>query len=224
MRSLLLAALLVVLAVPASASAGVDEGKAAFLAANYKAAWKELRPLAAAGNADAQYLVGVMYSHGKGVARDAATSARWYEKAARQGNADAAFNLGFMRYQQGKFDDAAPWLLKAAQKGNGMAQYLVGSMYLHGQGLQQDDARAYRWTLAAADKGVPEAQYNAGLMCTKRVQQQACRRTDAYKWFRLLAAAGYPGARQNVEMLAGNMTAAEISEGDHLAKTWHPKG
>lgn len=35
-----------------------------------------------------------MYSEGMGVQRDPAQAVTWYEKAAEQGNANAAFNLG----------------------------------------------------------------------------------------------------------------------------------
>src|SRR3970040_2840818 len=100
MRFMRLAAFLIVLLPALTANAGVDEGRKAFMAAHYAQAWKELSPLAKAGNADAQYLLGVMYSHGRGVGQDDDQSARWYAAAAKQGHVEAAFNLGFMLYQQ----------------------------------------------------------------------------------------------------------------------------
>jgi TPR repeat protein len=219
-----LAAFLVVLLPTLTANAGVDDGKKAFMAANYAQAWKELNPLAKAGNAEAQYLLGVMYSHGRGIKGNEAESARWYEAAARQGHPEAAFNLGFMLYQQEKFAEAAPWLKLAADQGNGMAASLVGTLHRHGLGVPKDEAIAHAWTLKAADKGIAGAQYEVGLTCAKLIAERRCAPAEAYKWFKLLADSGYPGASQNLAKLSAGMAAAEITEGDRLAKAWRPQG
>ena len=54
----------------------------------------ELRKKAEAGDAAAQYNLGVMYANGNGVLSDSAEAVRWYRKSAKQGNADAQSNLG----------------------------------------------------------------------------------------------------------------------------------
>lgn len=215
-------AFVLALAPSSAAEAGLDEGKAAFLAADYETASAELRPLAQAGNAEAQYVLGVMYSHGRGVGRDLAESARWYEKAAQQGHARAQFNLGFMLYNDGRYAAAAPWLLKAAEQGVAMAQGLVGAMYADGKGVAKDPLRAYWWTLRAAEQGVAGAQYDAGMMCVARLADNRCSPIEAYKWFRLLADKGYPGAAENAERLAQAMTAAQIDDAESLAEAWRP--
>ncbi|GAQ92188.1 hypothetical protein KFL_009420010 [Klebsormidium nitens] len=46
------------------------------------------------GYADAQYNLGVCYSHGRGVVRNRVLAAELYSKAADQGHASAQFNLG----------------------------------------------------------------------------------------------------------------------------------
>lgn len=223
MRFMRLAAFLIVLLPASTANAGVDEGRKAFMAAHYVQAWKELSPLAKAGNADAQYLLGVMYSHGRGVGQDDDQSARWYAAAAKQGHVEAAFNLGFMLYQQERFAEAAPWLKQAAEHGVGMAASLVGDMLRQGLGLSMDEASAYSWTLKAADRGIAGAQYGVGLMCAKLIAERRCAPAEAYKWFKLLADAGYPGATENLTKLSAGMASAEIAEGDRLAKAWRPQ-
>ena len=57
---------------------------------------KWYRKAAEQGNADAQYNLGVMYDHGRGVPQDDAEAVGWYRKAAEQGYAKAQFNLGNM--------------------------------------------------------------------------------------------------------------------------------
>lgn len=54
------------------------------------------RPLAAAGNAEAQTLLGAMYWSGEGVPRDHTEAAKWYLRAAEKGYARAQNDIGFM--------------------------------------------------------------------------------------------------------------------------------
>jgi len=54
------------------------------------------RARAEAGEAIAQYNLGVLYAVGRGVPQDDAEAVRWYRLAAEQGDADAQNNLGFM--------------------------------------------------------------------------------------------------------------------------------
>ena len=49
------------------------------------------------GYAEAQYILGYMYSKGLGVTQDYKEAVKWYTKAAEQGHADAQHSLGFMR-------------------------------------------------------------------------------------------------------------------------------
>jgi len=55
-----------------------------------------IRAKANAGDAWAQYNVGLMYLMGAGVAKDHAEAAKWYRKAAEQGDANAQYSLGVM--------------------------------------------------------------------------------------------------------------------------------
>lgn len=58
-----------------------------------------LEPLAAQGNAVAQFNLGVLYDTGRGVWQDYVLAAQWYRKAAKQGHAAAQFNLGGLYYE-----------------------------------------------------------------------------------------------------------------------------
>ena len=63
----------------------VGAGVAAYERGDYAAALTAWRPLAEAGNADAEYFLGVLHQHGLGVARDDLAASRWYRRAAEQG-------------------------------------------------------------------------------------------------------------------------------------------
>ena len=87
MKKIILAILLAL--ASAAAMAGFTEGANAYNAKNYALALKEVTPLARAGNAEAQHLLGLMYYMGQGVARDYKLAMQWHRKAAEQGKADA---------------------------------------------------------------------------------------------------------------------------------------
>ena len=83
---------------------------------------------ARAGDASAQFKLGLMYSIGWGVPKDEKLAVEWYRKAADQGDADAQFNLGVM-YDNGRGvpkDDvsAYTWLNIAAVSGHADAAKL----------------------------------------------------------------------------------------------------
>ena len=48
------------------------------------------------GDADAQFLLGVMYDTGQGVPQDYQEAVKWFRLAAEQGVASAQYRLGFM--------------------------------------------------------------------------------------------------------------------------------
>jgi TPR repeat protein len=79
-----------------TAKAGLEEGRAAYARADYGAALNELMPLAKAGNAHAQRMLGILYRQGQGVAKNAERALHWTQEAVKQGDAGAHFNLANM--------------------------------------------------------------------------------------------------------------------------------
>lgn len=208
-------------------------GVQAYYSGDYAAALAQLRPLAeVAGDPQAEYLIATMYSHGEGVRRNPRTAVRFYEAAARQGSADAAFALGFLLYYgQGDEGDAdavaaqpaaaAQWFAQAAQRGNASAEYFLGHMFRTGDGASKDDAAARYWLVAAANQGLTEAQFEAGLLFAREPGFQSA--MEAYKWFEIAARAHYPGADQNRRIVADRLNNQEIQHATDLANAWQPQ-
>jgi uncharacterized protein len=98
--NLLLVLLACAAAVPAVAGP-FEDAITAYNKGDYATTLRLFLPLAAAGDAEAQYNLGVMYDNGKGVPQDSAMAMSWFRKSAAQGNADAQYNLGVM-YDNGK--------------------------------------------------------------------------------------------------------------------------
>jgi TPR repeat protein len=157
------------LALNGSAMAGFTEGANAYNARNYDVALKEITPLAKAGNADAQHLLGLMYYMGRGVKRDYKQAMEWHRKAALQGKSDAQYVVGAMYYTGNSVPQdqklAVQWFRKAAEQGHADAQHALGLMYrYHVAGMPQDVVLAYMlWNLASAGGNMNATEQRASI-------------------------------------------------------------
>ncbi len=165
----LLVAIFLALGLHGSALAGFTEGANAYNARNYELALKEITPLAKAGNADAQHLLGLMYYMGRGVKRDYPQALAWHRKAALQGKADAQYVVGAMYYTGNSVPQdqkqAVSWFRKAAEQGHAEAQHALGLMYrYHVAGMPQDVVLAYMlWNLASAGGNMNAIEQRASI-------------------------------------------------------------
>lgn len=158
-------ALLLALAAVSASASDLDAGIAAMNRKDYPAAFQLLAPLARSGNPAAQLRLGLLYYHGHGV-RESDTEAKlWFERAARQGNAEAQFQLANMfaygLIESGRGDDhdlqAAQWYFEAARQGHAEAQYSLGILFLTGKGVVQNPQEANKWIRRAAEQGHADA-------------------------------------------------------------------
>jgi uncharacterized protein len=163
-RNLIAALALSTSLVPALADA-LQDGVAAIHRKDYPAAIRLLEPLARSGNAIAQLRLGLLHYHGHGVRESDAQALMWFERAARQGLAEAQFHLGNM-YAYGLADPggdidpgrlAAQWTFEAARQGHAEAQYSLGIMFLTGKGVEQSAEEGARWIAKAAAQGHADA-------------------------------------------------------------------
>jgi hypothetical protein len=147
-------------AAPGDVKAGVDR----WMRGDYAGAIAQWRPLAEAGNADAQFNMGQAYKLGRGVPADARLAQSWYQKAAQQGHEQAQVNVGLLLYNGGRRQEALPWIRKAVELGDPRAQYILGTELFNGDLVGKDWPRAYALMLRAADGGVAPAADNLKAM------------------------------------------------------------
>lgn len=177
---------------------------------------EELRQAAEAGDAEAQFRLGVLYGNGEGVELDHRLAEQWFSRAARQGHEDALVNLAWL-YATGTGVDvdeprARELYLLAADHGSGKAQYVVATMYRFGQyGAQRDMEKALRYYQAAAERGISSAQFALGklLMEGKHVQQDD---VVALQWLTLAQANGSKRADEFLPHLVQRMTPEQLAE------------
>jgi hypothetical protein len=157
-----------------SAFADFEQANAAFTAGDYALALKELKPLAAKGDARSQYAMGVLAENGLGMPKNPTQAADWYLKAAKLGNTDAQYNLGAMN-EHGvgmpvNYSEAARWYRPAAEQGDIDALSNLGVLYQGGKGVPQDKVLAmalYNVSVAYAGKGTTQAAQNRQVLANQ---------------------------------------------------------
>ncbi|WP_066699157.1 SPOR domain-containing protein [Sphingobium amiense] len=152
------------LATAAPALADVKAGVDAWQQGDYARAIAQWRPLAEAGDPDAQFNLGQAYKLGRGVQPDFDAALDWYRKAQRQGHLRAEDNLGLLLFQQGDRDGAMPFLQKSASRGEPRAQYIVATTLFNGDVVGKDWVRAYALMTRASASGLPQATASLGEM------------------------------------------------------------
>ena len=162
---------------------------------------RETKAKAAAGNAVAQYNLGVCYATGEAVAKDEAEAVKWFRKAAAQNLAQAQYNLGAC-YSTGAGvakdeAEAAKWYRKAAAQNFAMAQFYLGFAYANGQGVAKNQAEAVKWYRKAAGHNLPMAQYNLGV-CYENGQGVTENQAEAVKWLQKAAEQRFAVAQYNL--------------------------
>jgi TPR repeat protein len=80
---------------------------------------------------------------------DQVEAAKWFRKAAEQGDASAQLNIGFA-YANGEGvakdqAEAVKWYRKAAEQGDYLGQRQLGFAYRFGDGVAKDQVEAYAW-------------------------------------------------------------------------------
>jgi hypothetical protein len=144
--------------IAAPALADLKTGDVAWQRGDYATAIEEWRPLAIAGDPDAQVHLGQAYQLGHGVPIDLKLAEDWYRRAAGQGSDEGKDSYGLVMYQQGKRAEAMPYIEDAAGHGNPRAQYILGTALYNGDMIAKDLPRAYALMLRAAAAGMPQAK------------------------------------------------------------------
>lgn len=106
-------------------------------------------------------------------------------RKARQGDAEAQWQVGQTYVRLGEAERAMPMLRPAAAAGHPRAASLLAALYEDGRGTGQDRAEALRWYRVAAEQGQPEAMAALGRLLLQEPGPEA--RESAWKWLRQAA-------------------------------------
>lgn len=145
---------------------------------------------------------------------------------AELGTAEDKYNLG-VRYEGGMvvaqdYQEAVRWYRQAAMEGYSEAQYKLCELSDRGQGVPQDYQEAMRWCGLAADQGHGRAMFALGVHyhAPRGVPRDLVR---AHMWYNLAAAYGYDSGKKWRDRLVDDMTPAQVTEAQKLAREWNLK-
>lgn len=173
MRACFLTGLLCI-GAPGFGQSLLEQGKQALVNLDSEAAFRILKPLADAGDTDAQESMGDL-CYFQGFPRATTKTANhddscpntqavgWYRLAAQKGNPKAQCNLGSLLSFDGEKNDseAFKWMLKSAEQGYPDCMCDVGVFYRGGRGTNQSYNEAFKWFNVAAEK-TNSCQYELG--------------------------------------------------------------
>ena len=186
--------------------------------------WYEMAAAKGANEAMAQ--INVIYQQAGDSAAKAAMvddNVEWLELGVKQGNVEAALNLGKMaetgRGVPQDYKRAAELYQMAAEEGIVQAQSALGRLYANGDGVDQDNSKAVFWLSKAAEEGYVEAQRKLAQVYTYQYPDPA----QAYAWQVVSLSALFPQAKDlvavspDLERLIRSMTPEQIKDGQSLA-------
>ena len=167
----------------------------------------QMKRLAQAGDAHAQYLMGLLYRDGGLVIPDTERARYWMEQAASQNVPAAQYALGKLLLSDDPLvhdpDQGIRWLKAAAQNGNDYAAYALGKEYLSGRYVFKNTEKAADYLHQAAQEDNPWAQYLLGKLYLMDQDEHV-----AYQWFQAAAEQGHIYAEFFVERMEQGWTAS----------------
>eukprot|EP00577_Skeletonema_sp_RCC1716_P020426 CAMPEP_0113429262 /NCGR_PEP_ID=MMETSP0013_2-20120614/32349_1 /TAXON_ID=2843 ORGANISM="Skeletonema costatum, Strain 1716" /NCGR_SAMPLE_ID=MMETSP0013_2 /ASSEMBLY_ACC=CAM_ASM_000158 /LENGTH=303 /DNA_ID=CAMNT_0000317959 /DNA_START=31 /DNA_END=942 /DNA_ORIENTATION=- /assembly_acc=CAM_ASM_000158 len=144
-----------------------EMGKNRYFEGDYKSAFKYFSKAAGLGDAEAHYLLSVMYRKGDNVEKDEKKEVYHLEEAAIGGHPYARHNLGCREWENGRMDRAIKHYIIAAKLGHDRSLEVVKKNYTNGYVSKEDFAAALRAHQAAVD-------------ATKSPQREAAEESNFY--------------------------------------------
>ena len=184
--------------------------------------WLEIQHRASEGGIEAQRALG-----GHFWSEDLVESAKWYLKAAEQGDADAQFVVGEM-YLKGEGLDqnyavALDWFLKAAGQDHEKARWHLIDLYRDGIGIEQNLEASARWVRIDAEQSYITSSHAQAWLghLYETGEGVAIDLVQSYLWTALGTASSLDVEQDTLTRLEGvaaHMTPPEIARAQGLAR------
>lgn len=168
----------------------------------------QIKAMAEKGNAAAQLVLG-NFDY---IATNYTDAAKWYQKSAEQGTAEAQAQLGIC-YQNGfgvsqDYEQAVKWFSRAAKQGEKYGQAMLGLCYGNGMGVPVNDIEAYKWLSLANSREWRETDFVRKLLAVPfKVCQERMSRAEIMEAQRLAAA--FMPKKENLAANSSNSASPE---------------
>lgn len=200
---------------------------AAYASENTKT-FDKLMEMANAGNAQAQYNVGMFYNNGIGLPRDPKQAFDWFKKSAANGDPLAAYKMS--SYYAGHFQGVVnpdnlkslQYNLVAGKAGYILAQLELGDIYA----AKNDFWEAARWWKLAGEQGDAGSLQRLALL---QKDGKGVEKDLVLAYVNLRLAAQLSKNESNSKAIAqlqefkANLSSTELSRAEHLIAVWKPK-
>ncbi|MDZ4164863.1 MAG: tetratricopeptide repeat protein [Smithellaceae bacterium] len=193
-----------------------DKGFKVFQSDDYKAALREITPLADQGEPESLFRLGSLYHEGNGAPQNHAEAVRLFKEAAGRGHLFSQLNLGII-YAEGRpgvaNDPVQSWMWFAFAAAQGypearefrddLALKMTNAQLVEAQRLVREFkpettlSAAFRELLGLAERGNPDAQLKTGVAYYYG-RGVARDHAAALKWFKAAALQGNQYAQANV--------------------------
>ena len=153
------------------------------------------------------------------IARQTESGLNNLKSAAADGYAAAMVGLALHYEEMDDFKEVFSWAQGAAVAGNPVGQYLLGKLYLLGNGVNEDRQLAYKWIESAANAGEPISKYRlsrfyaVGELVPKDMRRSRALLTEA-------AESGVPIAQMQLGQLFENERGADNHS---KAREWYKR-
>lgn len=199
-----------------------SKGLGHYESGNIAAALPHLQNDARAGDPEAAYILGLLYSNGDGVERNLSMALGWFQRAASNGSDDAAFHLGDAhRLGLGTPKDITKsifWYTRAADDGIPKAAQALARIYRLGDGVRRDYATAIHWLEVAASNHYAPAYHELGRLHLEGIGISKDARAAAH-YFELASESGHMPARYDLAELLLLGGAKDKARGADLLRT-----
>jgi TPR repeat protein len=170
-----------------------------------------------AGDAQAQFWLGALYTEGQSA--EPQTAFIWCRLAAQQGLPLAQANLASMYLRgygtQKDLAAAAVWYEKSALQNDAVSQFELANLYFRGEGIPQDHEKSAEWYKCAAKQGHYPAQARLGYCYANGLGVEK-NRVQAFLWLSLAARHGVGTALKALEEVGAQMSVEERRDGSAL--------
>ncbi len=199
-----------------------SKGLGHYQSGDIAAALPYLQSDARAGDPEAAYILGLLYSNGDGVDRNLSMALGWFQRAATNGSEDAAFQLGDAhRLGLGTpqdIDKSILWYTRAADDGIPKAAQALARIYRLGDGVRRDYATAIHWLEVAASQHYAPAYHELGRLHLEGIGISKDPRAAAH-YFELASESGHIPARYDLAELLLRGGAKDKAKGADLLRT-----
>src|SRR4051812_7729032 len=184
------------------------------------ASFSAMAALAARGDAEAQYHVGMMYNNGIGTPQDRKLAFAWFQKSAASNHPLGAYKLGCYYDGQGEgivasdADLALKYKLVAAEAGYSLAQHDVANLFDRKASPEQ----AVKWWKMASDQGYSNALFS---LSRAYASGQGTPRdlSLAYVYFKLSGLA----PRKHVSEMSAFLSEPDLRNAEKMVSDWKPQ-